>query len=306
MDRIESMRAFVRVVELGGFTPAARSLALSPSMVTKHIDAIEERIGVRLLSRSTRAVRPSEAGLLYYERCVALLAAMEEADNEAASTVQRPAGTLRITSPVEFGNAHLSALVAEMMALYPELAVKLDYSNRVVNLVEEGYDLAVRIAGTLDGSLVGRRIASSAMHVVASPALLAKEGRPERPEDLERFDALCFGIPTPWERWTFRHGGNVTELKVRSRMVSTSAEALRLAAREGAGVSLLPSFVCGRDLAEGHLVSLFPDHDLGSLGIHALYPDRQFLPARVRLFIDLLVTRFGGGDSDPWTPARPR
>jgi DNA-binding transcriptional LysR family regulator len=179
----------------------------------------------------------------------------------------------------------------------------LDFSNRPADLVQEGYDLAIRIARELDTGLAGRRLAASRFHVVASLSYLARHGQPGAPEHLASHRCLVFGVPAPWTSWSFQRDGSTTTVQVTPRVTATSSAALLQAARAGVGISLLPSFVCGGALARGDLISLFPDFDLGTLGVYALFPHRTLLPARVRLFIDLLVERFGGdADRDPWQP----
>lgn len=301
LDTLESMRAFARVVELGGFAAAARRLAISPAMVTRHVVSLEERLGARLLQRTTRVVRPTEAGQLYYERCIELLQGLEEADAAVSAVTVRPRGTLRVTAPVEFGNRHLVGPVVGFMQQHPELAVMLDLSNRLVDVVDEGYDLAIRVTNAPDPALVARRLAVSRMHVVASPGYLAGQGHPAEPAALAERDCLCFAVPAARDDWCFRRDGSMTTVKVKSRLLSTSSEALLGGARAGAGISWLPTFVCGDDLRSGALVSLFPDHDVGGLGVHVVYPHRRFLPVKLRLFIDHLVAHFGGDSAaDPW------
>jgi DNA-binding transcriptional LysR family regulator len=301
MDTVESMRAFVRVVELGSFAAAARSLALSPAMITKHVGHLESRTGARLLNRTTRQVRPTEVGAAYFDRCVAILAGIEEAENLAGADTAEPRGTLKITAPVEFGNAHLAPIAADFMERHPQIKLVLDFSNRIVDVVQEGYDVAIRVAQSLDTALIGRRLATSRFHVVASPRYLERHGRPERPEQLADHECLTFAVPAPWGEWRFARGGESTAVKINARMLSTSSEALRLAAKAGAGVSALPTFVCGPDLRDGTLVSLFPGYDAGALGIYALFLQRRFLPNRVRMFIDHLGARIGAdADADPW------
>jgi len=303
VDTLQSMRVFVRVVETGGFAAAARGLHLSPAMVTKHVAHLEARTGARLLNRTTRQVRTTAAGQAYFERCVAILAGVEEAETEAGAEAAAPRGTLRITAPVEFGNDHLSAVAAEFLGRHPGVDLVLDFSNRRIDLVQEGYDLAVRVAREMDTGLVGRRLASLRFHVVASPSYLARHGRPGAPEDLAGHRCLVFAIPAPWTSWSFLREGGATTVKVTPRVTATSSAALLQAACAGVGISLLPSFVCGRALARAELVSLFPDFDLGALGVYALFPHRTLLPVRVRLFIDLLVERFGrDARADPWQP----
>jgi DNA-binding transcriptional LysR family regulator len=297
------MRAYVRVVELGGISPAARALGLSPTMVAKHLAHLEDRTGARLLDRTTRSVRPTPAGQAYLERVTAILEAIEEAEGLAASDTSALRGTLRLTAPVEFGQEHLAPLVIEFMALHPEVVVVADFSNRTVDLVQEGFDLAIRIASTLDTALIGRRLASSGFFVVASPSCLERTGRPESPEDLAHRPALSFASPAPRLDSPWRREGASGAVRVTPQLLSTSSETLRRAAVAGAGFSWLPSFVCGRDIREGRLVPVLEDHDWGSLGLYALYPHRRFVPSRLRVFIDFVAGRLGGNaEEDPWAP----
>lgn len=301
MDTVESMRAFVRVVELGGFAAAARNLGMSPAMVTKHVDHLEARTGARLLSRTTRQVRPTDIGHAYYDRCAAILAGIEEAESLASAATVEPRGTLKITAPVEFGNMHIAPIATDFMGRHGQIDLVLDFSNRIVDLVQEGYDVAIRIARRLDTSLIGRRLATSRIHIVASPHYLERHGRPATPHDLADHSCLTFAMPMPWDEWHFSANGVSSKVKIKAGLLSTSSEALRLAAKAGAGISALPTFVCGQDLRDRSLVSLFPEHDSGSLGVFALFLQRRFLPARVRLFLDFLAERMSAGpDSDPW------
>jgi DNA-binding transcriptional LysR family regulator len=304
VDTLESMRAIVRVIDLGSLSAAARSLGLSPAMVTKHVAHLERRTGARLLNRTTRHVRATDAGQTYYERCVGILAGVAEAESEAGADSLHPAGTLRVTAPVEFGNAHVAPLVGNFMNAHPDLELLLDLTNRTVDLVQEGYDVALRIAENLDTALVGRRLATSRFHIVASPDYLDRHGRPQKPEDLGTHVCLTFALPTVRDEWPFECEGLRTSVKIKPRLVSTSSEALRAAAVAGAGITWLPTFVCGDDLRRGRLQSLFPQFDTGAFGVYALFPHRRFLAARVRVLIDFLLAQFQGDpDGDPWAKA---
>jgi len=301
MDTLESMRAFVRVVELGSFAGAARSLDMSPAMVTKHVAHLEGRTGALLLHRTTRQVRPTEVGQAYFERCLTLLSDLEAAESEASAEVGAPRGILKVTAPVEFGNVHIAPLIGEFLSTYPEIDLNLDFANRVVNVVEEGYDVAIRVAKSIDSTLIGRRIAVSHFHIIASPDYIRHQGRPETPDDLARHPCLSFGVPTPWDEWTFTKGNVTRRIKVRNKLVSSSSETLRLAALTGAGISYLPTFVCGQDLRDGKLVSLFPDYHTGALEIYALHPHRRFVPTKVKAFISFLIKHLNAGNvEDPW------
>ncbi len=302
MDTLTSMRAFVHVAELGSFSGAARRLEMSPAMVTKHIAHLEARLRIALLTRTTRKVALTEAGAGYLRQCQEVLRLVAEAEDELGHLQDQPSGTLRVTAPVELGNRHLAPLVAPLLQANPELAIQFDFTNRVVDLTEEGVDIAVRVAAQLDSGLAGRRIASARLLPVASPAYLARHGRPGQPQDLRAHPALVFGIGD-WTRWPHWRDGQAGSVETRPRLRSSSSEALRHAALQGAGVSLLPTFLIGDALREGSLVPLLEGWDFGRLGIHVLYPQRRFRPLRVRVFVDALLAHFGSDpDGDPFWP----
>lgn len=300
MDTLTSMRAFVRVVDLSGFAAAARSLDISTAMVSKHVAHLERRLRISLLTRTTRRVAPTEAGARYHAHCVEVLRAVDEAELAAGHQSEAPSGTLRVTAPTELGDAHIAPMVAPLLAAWPELSIELRFTNRVVDLVEEGVDLAVRVAPRLDTALAGRRLATSRLLPVASPAYLRRHGTPRGPADLQRHVALRFAYGA-FQGWPFTRDDVTETIDPVVRLQSASAEALRRAARDGAGIALLPTFVAGNDLHAGTLVPVLPDWCVGELGIHAVYPQRRYHPARLRVFIDALVARFGGDPhADPF------
>lgn len=304
MDTLGSMRVFARVVELGGFNAAGRACGMSAAMVAKHVAHLEERTGARLLDRTTRSVRPTPEGQLYLEKVLAIIEAVEEAEGTVGAENREPRGALRLTAPIELGQDHLAPLLVAFMAQYPGITIVADFTNRAVDLVQEGFDVAVRVAPSLDTALIGRKLATTRFRVVASPGFIAGQGLPATPEALAGLPALAFSQPGPRLEWPWRRGGADGKVRVTPRLLSTSAETLRLAALSGLGVSWLPTFVCGADLAAGRLVALLPDCDWGSYGVHVLYPHRRFAPRRLRLFIDFLAERLGGDPSgDPWFPA---
>lgn len=303
MDTLGSMRVFVRVVELGGFNAAGRACGMSAAMVAKHVTHLEERTGARLLDRTTRSVRPTPEGQLYLEKAVAIIEAVEEAESTVAAENREPRGSLRITAPIELGQEHLAPLLVEFMSQHVGISVVADFTNRTVDLVQEGFDLAIRVAPSLDTALIGRKLATTRFRVVASPDFISRQGVPDTPGALSDLPALTFSQPTPRLEWPWRHADSEGKVRIAPRLVSSSAEALRLAALSGLGISWLPTFVCGRDLRQGRLVALLQDYDWGSLGVHVLYPHRRFVPNRLRLFIDFLAARLGGDPSgDPWAP----
>lgn len=303
MDTLVSMKAFARVIELGSFAAAARALQISPAMVTNHVAHLERRVGTRLLHRSTRRVAATDAGRAYYERCVDALTAIDEAEALASNEGVEPRGTLRLTAPVEFGNLHLAPLVAEFMQRHPQVEVHLDLSNRVVSLIDEGVDVALRIARTLDPGMVARQLARSRLMMVASPGYLERRPRPSHPAELAQADTLAFGVPRPWTLIEFERGADRAQARILPRLQTSSSETLRRLACEGLGCVMLPTFVAGADVAAGRLVDLFPQWRIGELAISVVYQNRKLQPARVRAFVDFIVERFGPNPlHDPWEP----
>jgi DNA-binding transcriptional LysR family regulator len=292
MDRLAAMEAFVRVVERGGFTAAAEDLRLSRAMVSKHVQDLEAHLGARLLNRTTRKVSLTEVGRVYHERCAQILADIAETESAVGALQARPRGRLRINAPVSFGALHLTAAVADYMAAHAEVTVELTLNDRVVDLVEEGYDLAVRIARLADSSLIARRLAPCRMVVCASPAYLERRGRPRRPADLAGHDCLDYRYQAR-EEWQFEGPEGPVSVRVRGSLEANNGDALRAAAVRGTGVVLQPSFIVGADLAAGRLVPVLPGYRVPELAIHAVYPPGRHLSAKVRSFIDFLAPRYG-------------
>jgi DNA-binding transcriptional LysR family regulator len=302
MDQITSMTVFSKVVELAGFAAAGRSLGISTAMVSKHIAALEKHLGVPLLARTTRRVSPTEDGSRYYAHCQEILQLLADAEGELGLRSREPAGCLRVTAPVEFGNLHISPLVHALLRRHAGLSISMNLSNRVVDLAEEGLDVAVRIAADMDSSLRGRHIASSDLLLVASPQYLERRGTPRKPGELERHSLLTFSIG-PGDNWPFTRANERFTLPVKARLLSTSSEALRQAACAGEGIALLPTFLVGDELERGTLVRVMPSWRHATLKIYVLYPNRRVQPARLRVFIDALVERFGEDpDRDGFAP----
>ena len=289
MDRVSSMLSFVKVVENGGFSPAARQLNLSTSVVTTHVKSLEDRLGVRLLNRTTRSVSLTEAGQAYYERCVQILSEIEHAE-EAAQTLQaKPRGTLRLNvSPAV--TVPLASSIEEFTALYPDVSVRVTMTSRMVDLVEEGFDLAIRFNAVAESSLILRRLAVFCPVVCASPGYLAKWGRPEHPSDLVRHNCLIF-YDSSWgkggKEWHFMGPNGDLPVRVSGNFESNSVNALHAALLLGQGLTLVPSLVVADELKSGTLVPVLSEFLSEEFTMDALYPSREHLPAKVRSFIDL-------------------
>jgi DNA-binding transcriptional LysR family regulator len=293
MDRLTAMEAFVRVVERGGFTAAAEDLHLSRAMVSKHVQDLEEHLGARLLNRTTRKVSLTEAGRVYYERSTQLLADLAETEEAVGELQAKPRGRLRLNAPVSFGALHLAAAVADYMAAQPEVTVELTLNDRVVDLVEEGYDLAVRIARLADSSLIARRLAPCRMVVCAAPEYLERHRQPGHPNDLAGHNCLGYSYGQTRDEWRFDGPKGAAAVPVRGTLQANNGDVLRAAALRGAGIVLLPSFIVGADLAAGRLAPVLPGYRVPELGIYAVYPHSRHLSAKVRSFVDFLLPRLG-------------
>jgi DNA-binding transcriptional LysR family regulator len=297
------MKVFVRVAQRNGFAAAARDLRMSAAAVTKHVAALESRIGARLFDRTTRRVGLTEAGRIYLERCLECLQAVDDADASIGENEQRLKGVLRIAAPVDMPSP-LPSIIGRFMRTHPEVVVELRLSNRPVDLVEEGIDVALRVAPALDGNYVARQLALVRLVAFATPAYLQKSGRPRKPEDLSRHRGLVFLEPRPRDEWVFERGGRSKRVKLRAALMSNDGEALRAMALADVGVCIAPSFLVAGDLTAGTLEALLPDWAvLPPLRLFAIYPHRRFLSSKVRALVEALRDGYGDGTADPWLPA---
>jgi DNA-binding transcriptional LysR family regulator len=292
MDRLTSLTVFARVADSGGFSAAARRLNMSATMVSSHVQSLEERLGARLLNRTTRRVSLTEVGKAYYERCTRILADLEEADLAAGALQSTPRGTLRLYTNANI--AHLIApMVTEYLARYPEASVEHSTGERMIDLIEEGVDLAVRTIMPSDSSLVVRRLTPWRLILCCSPDYLDTHEAPQRPEDLTHHNCVRYTFYPYGDGWRFvTPGGEQVSVQVTGNLVSSSAETLRQATLSGQGVFLAPSFIAAEDLDAGRLVPLLKDYRPDEFAIHAIYPHRNYLSAKVRCFIDLAAERF--------------
>jgi DNA-binding transcriptional LysR family regulator len=294
MDRLTSMAVFKRTVESGTFAAAARHFGISPEMAGNHVRALEAHLGVRLLNRSTRRLHLTEAGGSYYERCNQILAAIEEAEAEATTLQATPRGQLRIASPVTFGVLHIAPAVGDYMTRYPEVTIDVAVADRFANLIEEGFDLAIRIGELEDSGLVARRLTTAQLVACAAPAYLRRAGTPKTPADLRQHACLIYTEIREPQSWRFRSSEGKSEtVRVSGPLTATNAAFVHRMALAGHGVVLGPSFSFGEDIAAGRLVPLLTDWHTRELSIYALYPHRAMLSAKVRTFVDFLVERFG-------------
>jgi DNA-binding transcriptional LysR family regulator len=294
MDKLDSIRAFTKVVQHGGFSAAARELRLSRSAVSKYVIDLERELGVQLLVRTTRSTALTENGQVYYERCLAILADLDEADLAVARLQAEPRGILRVNAPMSFGTLHLGRAIADLMAQYPELQVALVLSDEVVDVVQEGFDVTLRIGDLPSSSLIARRIAPALRAVCASPAYLAQHGTPQHPDDLRRHACLTYGHLATGAQWKLTGPDGDHWIHVPWTLCTNNAEVLRDAAVMGRGIALLPTFIAGADLQEGRLRTCLTEYKAPEISLYAIYPPTRHLSVKVRVFIDFLLARFGG------------
>lgn len=306
MDKLQAMKVFVRVAQRSSFAAAGRDLTMSPAAVTKHVAALEARVGARLFDRTTRAVALTEPGRMYMERCIECLQAFEDADASIGELSKEPKGVLRVAAPVDLGN-ELAPIVARLMNEHPQIRAELQLSNRPVDLVEEGIDVAVRVAASLDGRYVARPVALTRVGVFASPAYLRAQGHPRTPEELTQHRALVFLEPRPRDEWVFERNERSVRVKFNAFMTSNFGAALSVACAAGAGLLVAPSFVTCTDLAGGRLELVLSDWKvLPELRVYAIYPHRRFLAPKVKAFVEALAAAYGDGTKDPWRLDAPR
>jgi DNA-binding transcriptional LysR family regulator len=289
MDRIDAMQAFVAVADLQGFAPAARKLRLSPPAVTRLVAALEERLGARLLQRTTRSVTLTDAGTRYLERARRILADVEEAELAAEGERTRPSGRLFVSAPVGFGRLHVSPVMAAYLQRYPDVSAELRLEDRIVNLVEDGIDLAVRIGILADSSLVARHVGEMRRIVVASPAYLKQHGEPKIPAEIAAHQTIQFGASATAGEWRFVEGGRELRLNVTPRLSTNGADAAIQYAGQGGGLTRVLAYQAAEALKAGKLKVVLAKFEQPALPIHVVYPTSRLLSAKVRAFIDLVT-----------------
>jgi DNA-binding transcriptional LysR family regulator len=292
MDKLDAMNAFAKVVASGSYAEAARQLGLTRSAVSKAVTELEELLGARLLDRTTRRTSPTEVGRAYYERCIDILASIEETELQVSRLHDEPRGVLRINAPMSFGIRYLGGAIADFMAAYPDLKIELLLNDRFIDPLEEGVDVTVRIGALADSSLIARKLAPARRVLVASPDYLARHGEPLAPEDLARHRCLNYGHVTATQRWELATGEETIAVPIASYLCSNNGDVLREAALKGNGITLLPTFIVGEDIKTGRLRVVLASDAPTSLAIYALYAPNRYLAAKTRLLIDFLVARF--------------
>ena len=299
MRPADEMSIFVEVVNGGSFSAAAEALRVTPSAVSKNIARLEDRLGVRLLHRTTRQLSVTEEGEAFYQRCRRILSDIEEAEAEVSSARVEPRGTLRVNSVIHFGLHHLTPMMPDFLARYPQLDIQLTLDDRIVDIVEQGFDVAIRAGFLEDSNLVARRLGGNHRVVVAAPSYLAKHGEPKTPDALSGHNCLLYSQLDYLNHWEFpRADGSLQVIEAKGNFSANTGEALREAALAGIGVARLATFSIGESLRAGALRHLLPEYTQDGGNVYAVYPHRRHLSSKVRVFVDYLVERIG--PSAPW------
>ena len=303
MDRFHAIEAFVKVVETGSFARAAERLGVSVSSVSRHVTELEAHLDARLLNRTTRRLSLTEIGRTFHERCVQLLADLEEAEESAGEGAVVPRGTLRLTCGVTFGTRHLAPAIAEFMARYPQMRFDAELSDRVVDLVDEGFDAAVRIGAVGGQNLVARKVGVTQLVCCAAPAYLAQHGEPQVPEDLAAHACLTYAYTPQSGHWPFRdREGRERNVRVSGPAHANSGSFLEALAVAGLGIAFEPDFIVGPDVRAGRLVPILRAFAPPAADVNVVYPSRRHLSAKVRAFTDFLAQRFTGAE---WALGEP-
>jgi DNA-binding transcriptional LysR family regulator len=294
LDRITSIQVFLAVARHGSFTEGAADLGMSRAMVSKHVKALENQLGVRLFDRNTRVINLTEEGLAYRDRVNPVLEALEDIETNIGDMSGKARGTLAVAAPTSFGLFHLSPVVAAYMERYPDVNVQLMLTDREVNLIDEGFDAAIHIRELNDSSLIARRLSEVEMVVCAAPDYLAANGEPQRPHDLEDHNCLVFSeiVHRDHGVWPFGVRGQPVSIRVAGDLVSNLGDALRIAALAGRGVVRLPSYIVAEDIKGGRLQAILTEVEPQIRPIYVVYPHREFLASKVRTFVDYLIAAF--------------
>ena len=287
---MEELEVFIAVVEVGGFSAAAKRLETTPAAVSRRIKGLEQRLGVRLLQRTTRKIRLTEAGELYFREVRAMLADLRAVEQRLDEVTGQATGDLRIAAPMSFGQRRLAPLLPRFALAHPKLSISLILEDRETDIVGEGFDLALRIAHPSDSSFVSRPIATIPRYLVASPDYVARRGKPDSPEDLLQHDCLHYSVISEREEWSFGGKDRQESILVKGSFCANNGDVLAEAAVQGLGITLLPDFIIEEALADGRLLRVLEDWERAPLTLSVLYPSRKHVPAKTRLLIEYLVT----------------
>lgn len=301
MDRLTEMEAFATVVDQGGFTDAAKKMGISKSAVSKHVSSLETRLGARLLNRTTRRVSPTEIGLAYYDRARRVLNDAGEADALVTAMQSAPSGMLRVSVATDFGVNHLSPILGDFLHTYPEITVNMVLNNRYVELISEGFDMAIRVGELEDSSLRARKLTETNKRMIASPDYFQKHGRPQRIDDLNDHKLLHYSNQAAGNVWKITApSGEQRQVRTAGSLTVNDGQSLLNAAIGGLGIAYLPSFLYAESLRQGLLEDAIPDLPMETQGIYAIYPPGRYTQPKVRAFIDFLVEKFRDTGPNDW------
>ncbi|MES2482079.1 MAG: LysR family transcriptional regulator [Pseudomonadota bacterium] len=296
MDKFQEMRVFAGVVDAGSFVAAADHLGMSKAAVSRYVAELEQRLGVRLMHRTTRKLSLTQEGEVFLARAREILASIEASEAELSAHADTASGLVKVSVPVSFGIQHLAPLWGEFLAAHPRVSLDVQLADRVIDLVDEGFDLAVRIARLPDSSLVSRQLASTRLVLCASPAYLERRGAPRHPDDLTQHELLGYSLLAMGDQWQFTGPQEAVTVKVKPRLWTNNGDSCVAVAARGAGIALQPTFLVARELAAGRLVEVLPQYRSIELGIYAVYPTRKFVLPKVRALLEFLAAKIGGAD----------
>lgn len=298
MEHLTQMVTFAHVVQSGSFAAAARRLGVATSVTSKHVSKLEKKLGARLLNRSTRRLSLTEAGAAYFEHCARIVEEIDSSGNAIERLQARPCGLLRVTAPPSLVTQHLVPMLGKFRQRYPDIDLEFDVSNRVVDLAQEGFDLALRVTRIPADNMIARKLAYLRMVLCASPSYLQARGTPRQINELESHDCLLFSLADPEATWRFRLDGQLVTVPVRAVFRANATDPLYQLALGGMGIALLPSFVAGQDIREGRLIQLLPEYqpDYGS-DLFAMYLPHRYVAPKLRVFVDFLLEQIG---SEPY------
>ena len=291
MDKLKRLALFTRVVDTRSFSAAARQLGLAKSAVSKQIRLLEDDVGARLLNRSTRSLSLTEAGEILYRHSSEIIQRTDIAFNELREYQNQPSGTLKVTSPIEFGNSQIVPVIKELNTIYPQLKVELLFEDRITNLIELGADIAIRIGWLQDSNLVAKKLCDAPLVLFAAPEYLARFGTPKNPSELSSHSWIGLSLFESPLKWQFQRSGETRTVHMQSHFTANAIQTVIALAQQGLGISALAKYTIENDLKAGRLIQLLPEYTLEPIGIYAVYPHRDHMPAKLRVFVEFLSKR---------------